>query len=108
MIQIDIKPLSLNSAYRGRRFTTPELRQFKNEVLLLLPKLKIPNGKLSVEYEFGVSSKNSDGDNLIKCFQDILAEKYKFNDKQIYKWKVRKIDVSKGNEYIKFKIESYE
>lgn len=108
MIHLPLKALSLNSAYRGRRFTTPELKQFKRDVSILLPKLKIPDGKLQVKYRFGVSSKNSDGDNLIKCFQDALAECYGFNDKRIYKWEVEKVDVRKGSEYIKFEIESYE
>ena len=107
METIKLKPLSLNSAYRGRRFTTPELKSFKNELFYLLPKIIVPKGKLKVRYIFGVSSKNADGDNLIKCFQDAIADTYRFNDKLIYKWDVEKIDVKKGEEYIKFKIESY-
>jgi Holliday junction resolvase RusA-like endonuclease len=106
MTTLRLKPLSLNSAYRGRRFTTPELKQFKKDVSRLLPRMEIPNSKLSVSYKFGVSSKNSDGDNLIKCFQDALADCYGFNDKKIYKWQVEKVDVKKGSEYISFKIES--
>jgi Holliday junction resolvase RusA-like endonuclease len=69
-----------------------------------LPSKKIPKGKLSVRYEFGVSSKGSDGDNLIKCFQDALARKYGFNDNQIYRWEVEKKIVVKGKEYISFDI----
>lgn len=107
MITLKIKPLSLNSAYRGRRFTTPELAVFKRSVGLLAPKIVVPNSKLKVIYKFGSSSKNSDGDNLIKCFQDAIAEKYGFNDKKIYKWDVEKIDVKKGEEFISFEISSY-
>lgn len=105
METIKIKPLSLNSAYRGRRFTTPELKSYKEAIHYLAPRLKIPKGKLKVSYKFGVSSKNCDGDNLIKCLQDALADKYGFNDKVIYKWDVEKIDVKKGKEFISFKIE---
>jgi hypothetical protein len=36
-------------------------------------------------YESGVSSKASDGDNLIKSFQDTICEKYGFNDRDIYR-----------------------
>lgn len=107
MEHIKIKPLSLNSAYRGRRFKTKELENYKTSLSYLLPKLKIKNGKLSVKYIFGVSSKGADGDNLIKCFQDTIAEKYRFNDNKIYKWDVEKIDVKKGQEYIEFEISSY-
>lgn len=105
MEHIKIKPLSLNSAYRGRRFTTPELKYYKEAIQYLAPKIVIPKGKLKVKYIFGVSSKNADGDNLIKCLQDSLADKYEFNDKLIYEWTVKKIDVLKGEEYIEFLIE---
>ena len=105
MHRINIKPISLNSAYRGRRFTTPELSIFKKSVALLLPRIDIPEGKLSIHFRFGVSSKNSDGDNLIKCAQDSIAERYEFNDKLIYRWYVEKEDVKKGSEYFEFDIQ---
>ena len=104
MTKIKVKPLSLNAAYRGRRFETPALKSFKQEVFMLVPKFPPPLGKLRVKYQFGVSSKNADGDNLIKCFQDALADKYGFNDKLIYKWEVEKVDVKKGEEFIAFEI----
>jgi Holliday junction resolvase RusA-like endonuclease len=105
---IKAKPLSLNKAYRGRRFTTKDLKDYQKEVGYQLPKLKIPQGKLEVSYIFGCSSKGSDGDNLIKAFQDCLAEHYGFNDNKIYKWTVEKADIKKGEEFIKFEIKTYE
>lgn len=105
MYKIKTKPLTLNSAYRGRRFTTPELKYYKEFLNYKLPALKIPKGKLKVTYIFEVSSKNCDGDNLIKCFQDAIATKYGFNDREIYEWQVKKIDVKKGLESISFEIE---
>lgn len=107
MKKINIKPLSVNQAYRGRRFATKELKEYKKNLFYLLPKKIVPRGKLCVIYDFGVSSKGSDGDNLIKSFQDCLAEKYKFNDNKIYEWRVKKVDVKKGSEYISFSIEKY-
>jgi Holliday junction resolvase RusA-like endonuclease len=104
MVHLDVKPLSLNNAYRGRRFKTSELEQFKKDIGRLLPRLEIPAGPLSVTYTFGVSSKAADGDNLIKAFQDCLGECYGFNDKRIYEWHVRKIDVPKGKEFVEFDI----
>jgi Holliday junction resolvase RusA-like endonuclease len=108
MVRLNIKPLSLNNAYRGRRFKTPELEQFKRDIMRLLPPDPMwpatGHGKLSVRYVFGVSSKNSDGDNLIKVFQDALADCYGFNDKRIYEWHVKKVDVPKGSEFIEFDI----
>ncbi len=105
MAKINIKPLSVNDAYRGRRFSTSELKQYKNDLSILLPKLEIPKGKLKVRYEFGVSSSGSDGDNLIKAFQDCLSNAYGFNDNTIYKWDIEKVVVKKGEEYIDFQID---
>jgi Holliday junction resolvase RusA-like endonuclease len=97
-MRIQIKPLSMNQAYRGRRFKTPDLKQYQKDLNTLLPKLDIPDGKLEVEYIFGLSSKGSDYDNCIKAFQDCLQDKYGFNDNKIYKATVEKVDVKKGEE----------
>lgn len=104
MVKIKIKPLSVNRSYQGRRFSTPELKDYKQELSYLLPPLRVPKGKLRVVYVFGVSSKASDGDNLIKSFQDSLAEKYGFNDRDIYEWSVKKELVKKGEEYCAFEL----
>jgi len=94
----------VNRSYQGRRFATPELRAYKQELFLRLPKLTVPTGSLAVHYVFGVSSKASDGDNLIKSFQDALCEEYGFNDRDIYRWEVEKVIVPKGEEYVAFEI----
>jgi len=105
MIVVKIKPLSVNAAYQGRRFRTPELLAYQIELAYKLPKIKVPKeGTLAVRYRFGVSSKGADGDNLIKAFQDCLAERYGFDDRRIYHWDVEKVDVKKGEEFIAFEI----
>jgi Holliday junction resolvase RusA-like endonuclease len=104
MVRLQIKPLSVNDAYRGRRFATPELKQYKTDLFRILPKLVVPDGPLSVRYVFGVSSKASDGDNLIKAFQDVVAEAYGFNDKRIYQWTIEKVDVPRGSEFVEFEL----
>jgi len=102
-VVIQIKPLSVNDAYRGRRFATPELIRFKQAVYYSLPSFyHIPAGKLKIAYEFGVSSKSSDVDNLVKAFQDVLCTKYEFNDNRIYELRAEKKMVAKGKEYIAF------
>jgi Holliday junction resolvase RusA-like endonuclease len=108
MNKINIKALSVNRAYQGRRFKTPELKAYQEELAYRLPKLKVPKGKLFVKYRFGVSSKASDADNLCKAFQDTLSEQYGFNDKLIYKLEIEKIDIAKGKEFIEFDIQKYE
>lgn len=104
MHRLPLKALSLNAAYRGRRFITPELKKYKEDVARLAPRLSIPSGKLHISYVFGVSSKNSDADNLVKCTQDSLAERYGFNDRVVYSIDVKKMDVKRGEEYIEFEI----
>jgi Holliday junction resolvase RusA-like endonuclease len=104
MVHLDIKALSVNDSYQGRRFSTPELKNYKQHLSLLLPKIEVPKGNLSVYYIFGVSSKAADGDNLIKSFQDTISEHYGFNDNKIYEWHVKKVDVAKGKEFIDFDI----
>lgn len=106
MIRIDIKPLSVNQAWKGRRSKTILYKQYQTLLTLLLPrKMVIPEGKLQIFIEFGLSSKLSDWDNPIKQFQDVMCKKYGINDSRIYKGTVEKVDVQKGKEYIKFKIE---
>ena len=107
MHRISIKPLSLNSAYRGRRFATVELLSYKQAIGLLAPKLpqiQSSTARLEVHYRFGMSSKASDVDNCVKCLQDALADKYGFNDREIYKMVVEKVDCKKGEEFIEFNI----
>ncbi len=106
MVKINIKPVSVNTCWQGRRFKTPSYKNYERELLYLLPKMKVPQGQLSVIITFGVSSKASDIDNPLKPFLDILTKKYGFNDKQIYQLIVDKKDVEKGKEFIAFEIVS--
>ena len=102
---IDIKPMSVNDVWQGRRFKTPEYKKYERDIMLLLKPLTIPEGDLLLNVEFGFSSKASDIDNPVKPFLDCLQKKYGFNDKRIKKMIVSKEHVSKGNEYIYFNIE---
>ena len=71
----------------------------------MLPKgLEIPEGKLMLMLEFGVSSKMADIDNPVKLVSDCLQTKYGFNDRRIYGLAVQKVDVPKGQEFIQFQI----
>lgn len=105
MVKIPIKPLSVNDVWQGRRFKTKDYSVYEQELYYTLPKLKIPEGKLTLTLIFGFSSKGSDIDNCIKPFTDVLQKKYGFNDNRIYKLYVVKRDVKKGREYIDFEIE---
>lgn len=102
MHNINIKPLSVNQLYRGRRFKTDTYNIYSYELNLKLPNIKVPKGKLKLNIVFGFSNVNSDLDNPVKAFQDILQKKYDFNDRDIYELNVKKEIVKKGNEFIKF------
>lgn len=105
MDKIDIKPLSVNDAWRGRRFKTQAYKTYESNVYYLLPpKINIPNGLLEIHLKFGFSSELSDFDNPIKPFVDILQTKYQFNDKRIKHAVIDVESVSVGNEYIQFEI----
>lgn len=105
MIRIDIKPLSVNEAWQGKRFKTPAYSKYESDVLSMLPgTLTVPDCPLDVYLEFGFSSSKSDLDNPVKLILDILQKQYKFNDKDIFGLTITKHLVAKGNEYFKFEI----
>lgn len=105
-IKINIKPLSVNEAFQGRRFRTDLYNDFIRKMNSLLPKdLIIPNEKnIKIAIQFGFSSRASDIDNCCKSFLDCLVKKYKVDDRNIYEMHVFKDIVKKGDEYIRFKI----
>jgi Holliday junction resolvase RusA-like endonuclease len=70
--------------------------------------VKIPrSGELTLQMNVYYSRRNSDTDNCVKPFLDILAEKYGFNDSRVYYITVQKIIVPKGQEGILFKLSKY-
>tara|TARA_R110001632_G_scaffold218206_1_gene347297 strand:+ start:17 stop:346 length:330 start_codon:yes stop_codon:yes gene_type:complete len=101
---INIKPLSVNEAWQGRRFKTPKYNKYIKDMLLILPPLKVPADKLELEITFGLSNRAADIDNPLKCFIDCLQKKYGFDDKMIYRLIVNKDIVKRGKEYIDFNI----
>lgn len=104
--RLDIKPLSVNQAFTGRRFATEKYKKFKTDISYLLKPCKIPIcDAYRLTLTFGLSSPLSDGDNCIKQTQDALADKYGFNDKKIREWHVYAKKVSKGQEFIEFELE---
>ena len=107
MEYIKIKPLSVNQVWAGRRFKTVAYKDYEKSLSYLLPKeLPLIIGKLKLDICFGLSSKSGDIDNPVKPFIDILQKKYNFNDKNIYELLVKKQDVKKGEEFIKFEFKT--
>jgi len=98
-INLQIKPLSVNLAWQGKRFKTPAYKRYERDVLLMLPKAEITNfDKLKITY--GFSNKASDIDNPTKMILDILQKKYGINDRDIEYLVLQKVIVKKGQEFI--------
>ncbi len=108
--RITIKPLSVNDAWQGRRFKTPEYKAYEQELSYKLKHVDVDWGKtpLRLLIIFGVSNAASDYDNPLKPTQDILAKKYGFNDRHIWEAVIRKRLVPKGHEYIEFTLSKME
>lgn len=107
MIAIKTKPLSVNVAYRGRRFESSAYKDYKKIVFSLLPRIQIPDGHLTIIFRVGFSNNGSDIDNVIKPFTDILQKAYEFNDNRVFRIEAQKEIVKKGEEYISFDIQPF-
>ncbi len=101
-MRLDIKPLSVNKVWQGKRFKTKTYKQYERELLAILRPFTVPEGDLMLTLEFGFSNAASDWDNPIKPFQDILQKKYGFNDSRVVEAHVKKVKVKKGCEYIEW------
>jgi Holliday junction resolvase RusA-like endonuclease len=107
MIQfkIQMKPLSVNQAWQGKRFKTPAYKDYESTMLFMMPKAKIETDQmLRVEFFFGFSNAASDLDNPVKLLMDIAQKNYGFNDKNVFELNVRKCLVKKGQEFIEMGI----
>lgn len=105
---VNIKPLTVNRAWKGRRYKTQEYSNYEEALLYLLPDIEIPEPPYAVFYVFGFSSKNSDLANPEKLITDILCKKYKFDDRYISHMELTKEFVPKGKEFVSFRIEHYD
>lgn len=104
--KINIKPLSINDCWQGRRVKTERYRNYEKELLFTLPNSNKTPPPYKVFFEFGFSNAASDLDNPVKCLLDIMQKKYLFNDKDIYELHIKKKIVQKGEEYFIFNLES--
>lgn len=112
MHKLTIKPLSTNKAYctprKVKRYASKEYKRFKRNLMLILPKIEVPEGNLEIWIYIGVSNSGFDMFNAEKCFTDILQKKYGFNDNKIFMGHMKKEVVKKGEEYIAFEIKNIE
>jgi Holliday junction resolvase RusA-like endonuclease len=104
--RVEIKALSVNKAWQGKRFKTKEYVAYEKEVMDKLEFVDMSQTKMPIELSLivGFSNMASDVDNVVKPFLDILQKKYKFNDKYVFRLIVEKMLVEKGAEFIEFYI----
>ncbi len=104
-INIPIPGLSVNKIYSGRKTRSWHYKKYRKQIFNFLedydPNLFCLKGNLHLSIEVGFSSKLSDLSNIIKALEDCLAEKFKFNDRQISDISMKKFLVNKGDEYTK-------
>jgi Holliday junction resolvase RusA-like endonuclease len=75
-IAIDIKALSLNNCYRGRRFSTTAKKQYDRALQLLLPKVKVEGPRYTVTLRFFLKDCfRGDLDNLAKVLIDNIVKR---------------------------------
>lgn len=104
--RVEIKPLSVNKCWQGKRFKTKDYVAYEKEVMEKLDYVDMSQTKLPIELSIivGLSNMASDVDNVVKPFLDILQKKYGFNDKYVFRLIVEKLLVTKGAEFIEFYI----
>lgn len=107
-LSLPFKAFSTNDLYAGRKVRSYKYKTFRKTVLDFLNKnyeQKVDlKGNLVLSLEIGYSSPLSDASNGIKGIEDVVAEYFKFNDKQVVTLKVDKYLVDKGAEYMKLSV----
>lgn len=104
-----IKPLSVNQAWQGRRFSTTAKKNYERTVELLLPHVQVVGAPYyRVFYDFHLTQfARSDWDNLCKVLQDsIVAHGIITDDRMIVEAHVRKFPAKQDR--IVIRIESCE
>ena len=108
MHTLKIKPLSVNDAYKGRKYKTSNHHKFKDHITILLKNKRIlkleKKERFYILYHFYISNIQNDVDNLIKLTQDAICNKIGTDDRYIMGIHAKKFIVKKGQEHIKFKI----
>lgn len=107
MVTLNIKALSVNECWQGKRFKTKRYLIYETILIRMLPDIVLPSPPYELNLKFGFSSASSDWDNPIKPFVDILQKRYGFNDKLIKRAVVEVEKVKKGDEFIEFNLGLY-
>ena len=99
IINLNIKPLSVNKAWQGKRFKSPEYKKYEIQVLRMLPNIEIKEFK-RLKITYGFSNMLADIDNPTKLVLDLLQKKYNVNDRDLIYLVLHKEKTKKGEEFI--------
>lgn len=85
-VEVNIKPLSINRAWQGRKYRTKEYKAYQEEMHYLLPNKEMIKGKIAVFLTFYLKNPTQcDVDNFIKPILDIFKNKgYIEDDRNVY------------------------
>lgn len=73
---LPIKPLSLNMAYRGRRFDSSDKKTYDRSLAILLPHIVCPGPYYKMTYRFHMRKCwLSDLSNIIKVLEDNIVDR---------------------------------
>jgi Holliday junction resolvase RusA-like endonuclease len=99
-----LKPLSANNAFCGTKVKTSRYRKYESHLIRTLPSIEIPEGPLELRVVVYYSNRASDIDNCLKPFIDVLQKRYGFNDNRIYRIRITKVIVKKGEDNLAFRL----
>ena len=103
VINLKIKPLSVNKAFQGRKFKTPEYKKYEIQMLRMLPDMEIKEFK-QLKITYGFSNMMADIDNPTKLVLDILQKRYNVNDRDLIYLVLHKVKTKKGEEFIEIEL----
>ena len=105
MIELPIKPISINQCFQGRRFRTKEFKQWQNDMLKVMPKRSKLAGGVKVAITLFLKSiYRSDCDNFLKPIIDCIVKRGWITDDRFIQYlevakvksKVEKIGIEIG------------
>ena len=107
MYTLELKPISVNEAYKGRKWMTDKHREFKKVAAILLSRMDFPKLKekepFYIIYHFYTDA-SVDIDNMVKVVQDCITQCLGTDDRYIYGLYIEKHKIKRGNERIEFNI----
>ncbi len=103
IINLKIKPLSVNKAWQGRKYKTPEYKKYEIQMLRMLPDIEIKEFK-QLKITYGFSNMMADIDNPTKLVLDILQKRYNVNDRDLIYLVLHKLKTKKNEEFIEIEL----